>query len=277
MGDISFIGYSERAGELWHIRVRAYDHRRRALGPVCEIAAGTDDHSIVALAADSRGVLHAVSGGHGAVVYAHSLRPADASAWSEPETVSAEGTYNMMVVDRTDRLHVFYRRDWVNLETRSRPAGGPWDPPVPIASTTGGKGFYIMGIALGNETGRQSLHVVGHFYGEPEAYGRDWPKENYGYRIQPWYMRSLDGGATWQKADGTPLPPAFPDTEIDVLFDLDEPYDIPWSVDVALDRDNRPHVFCAWSDRLPAPGPVAPRGPSRDRPAAQPPPGVDLG
>lgn len=254
VGETSFIAYSERAGETWHIRVRAYDRRRRALGPVGEIASGTDDHSIVALAADSRGVLHAVSGGHGAVIYTHSLRPADASAWSPPETVSAEGTYNMMVVDRADRLYVFYRREWVNLEMRSRPAGGPWDPPVPIGATTGNKGFYIMGIALGNEPGRQSLHVAGHFYGEPEAYGLAWPKENYGYRIRPWYIRSLDGGATWEKADGTPLRTPFPDTEIDVLFDRAEPYDIPWSVDVALDPGNRPHVFCAWSDRLPAPG-----------------------
>jgi hypothetical protein len=254
VGETSFIGYSERVGDSWHIRIRSFDHRSRALGPVCEVASGTDDHSIMALAADSRGVLHCVSGGHGAVVYTRTVRPADAGTWTAPEIVSAEGTYNMMVVDREDRLYVFYRREWVNLEMRSRPAGGPWDPPVHIASTTGDKGFYIMGIALGNEPGRQSLHVVGHFYGEPEAYGLAWPKEKYGYRIRPWYIRSLDGGATWEKADGTPLPLPFADTAIDVLFDRDEPYDIPWSVDVALDPDNRPHVFCAWSDRLPAPG-----------------------
>ena len=254
VGDASFIGYSELVGKAWHIRVRAYDHRRRILGPVCEVASGTDDHSIMALAADSRGVLHCVTGGHGAVIYTHTVRPADASAWTPPETISPEGTYSMMVADRHDRLYVFYRREWINLEMRSRPAGGPWDPPVHIASTTGNKGFYIMGVALGNEPGRQSLHVVGHFYGEPEAFGSSWPKENYGYRIRPWYIRSLDGGATWNKADGTQLPLPFPDTAIDVLFDRQEPYDIPWSVDIALDPANRPHVFCAWSDRLPAPG-----------------------
>jgi len=254
VGDTSFIGYSELVGKAWHIRVRAYDHRTRVLGPVCEVASGTDDHSIMALAADSRGVLHCVTGGHGALVYTRTVRPADASDWTAPETISPEGTYSMMVMDREDRLYVFYRREWVNLEMRSRPAGGPWDPLVHIASTTGNKGFYIMGIALGNEPGRQSLHVVGHFYGEPEAYGLAWPKENYGYRIRPWYIRSLDGGATWTKADGKPLPLPFPDTAIDVVFDRKEPYDIPWSVDIALDAANRPHVFCAWSDRLPAPG-----------------------
>jgi len=254
VGGTSFIGYSELVGDAWHIRVRAYDHPKRALGPVCGVASGTDDHSIMALAADSRGVLHCVSGGHGAVVCTRTVRPADATAWTAPEIVSPEGTYNMMVIDREDRLYVFYRRDWVNLEMRSRPAGGPWDPPVHIASTTGNKGFYIMGLALGNEPGSQSLHVVGHFYGEPEAYELAWPKENYGYRIRPWYIRSLDGGATWEKADGTPLPLPFPDTASDVLFDREEPYDIPWSVDIALDPGNRPHVFCAWSGRLSAPG-----------------------
>ncbi len=254
VGDTSFIGYCELVGEAWHIRVRPYDHRQRALGSICEVVSGTDDHSIMALASDSRGFLHCVSGGHGAVVYMRTVRPADAAAWTTPEIVSPEGTYNMMIIDRQDRLCVFYRREWVNLEMRTRSAGGPWDPPVHIASTTGNKGFYIMGLALGNEPGRQSLHLVGHFYGEPEAYGLAWPKENYGYRIRPWYIRSLDGGATWERADGTPLPLPFPDTAIDVLFDRQEPYDIPWSMDVALDPGNRPHVFCAWSDRLPAPG-----------------------
>jgi hypothetical protein len=254
VGDTSFIGYSEMVGKSWHIRIRSYDHRSHVLGPAREVASGTDDHSIMALAADSRGVLHCVTGGHGAVIYTHTVRPADASAWTPPETISPEGTYNMMVVDRHDRLYVFYRREWINLEMRSRPAGGPWEPPVHIASTTSNKGFYIMGIALGNEPGRQSLHVVGHFYGEPEAYGRAWPKENYGYRIRPWYICSRDGGATWSKADGNSLPLPFLDTAIDVLFDREEPYDVPWSVDIALDAANRPHIFCAWSDRLPAPG-----------------------
>jgi hypothetical protein len=254
VGDTSFIGYSERVENSWFIRIRSYDHSTRTLGPVCEVASGTDDHSIMALAADSRGLLHCVSGGHGRVIYMHTLQPADVRTWTAPEVISPEGTYSMMVIDREDRIYVFYRREWVNLEMRSRPAGGPWNPPVHIASTTGNKGFYIIGIALGNEPGRQSLHVVGHFYGEPEAYGLDWPKENYGYRIRPWYIRSSDGGATWEKADGTPLPLPFPDTAIDIFFDQEDPYDIPWSVDVALDSRNRPHVFCAWSDRLPASG-----------------------
>ena len=254
VSDTSFIGWSELIEKAWHIRVRAYDHKTRVLGPVREVASGTDDHSIMALAADSHGVLHCVTGGHGRVVYTRTVRPADAIAWTPPETISPEGTYAMMVIDRADRLNVFYRREWINLEMRSRPAGGHWEPPVHIAATTGDKGFYIMGIALGNEPERQSLHVVGHFYGEPEAYGLAWPKENYGYRIRPWYIRSLDGGASWTKADGTTLPLPFPDTAIDVLFDRAEPYDIPWSVDIALDAANRPHVFCAWSERRPAPG-----------------------
>jgi len=125
VGDTSFIGYSELVDEAWHIRVRAYDHARRILGSVHEVASGTDDHSIMALAADAHGILHCVTGGHGAVVYTHTLRPADASAWTPPETVSPEGTYSMMVIDREDRLFIFYRREWTNLEMRSRPAGGP--------------------------------------------------------------------------------------------------------------------------------------------------------
>jgi hypothetical protein len=40
---------------------------------------------------------------------------------------------------------------------------------------------------------------------------------------------------------------------MDLLFDQDAPYDIPWSTDIALDAGNHPHIFCAWSERLPAP------------------------
>ena len=110
-----------------------------------------------------------------------------------------------------------------------------------------------MGAAMGYEKKQQSLHVVGHFYGKEEAYGKLWPRDNYGYRIMPWYIRSLDGGITWQKADGTSLKLSVTDKTIDVLFDFAGPYDIPWSVDVAIDKENQPHVICAWSYRKSGP------------------------
>jgi len=253
-GDVSYVGYSQLIAGKWHIRVRPFDHRKKAFGKAVDAAPGTDDHSIMGLVADSKGILHCVSGGHGPLTYVRTARPDDISAWTKPQRISPEGTYAMPMIDRHDRMYVFYRHRWVNLAVQTCPAGGEWSQPKIIGTTTHNKGFYIMGVAMGHETGQQSLHVAGHFYGHPETYGKPWPKEAYGYRVRPWYIRSLDGGKTWQKADGSPLTLPVTDKTIDILFDLAEPYDIPWSVDVTVDEENQPHIFCAWSHRKPGPG-----------------------
>jgi hypothetical protein len=254
LGDVSYIGYSKLADGRWHIVVCPFDHRTQTFGTAVDIAPGTDDHSIMGLVADSKGRLHCISGGHGPLSYTRTVQPGDISEWTRPEKISEEGTYSMPLIGRDDRIYVFYRHKWVNLAMQTRSPAGEWSPLKTIGTATGDKGFYIMGATIGNEPGRQSLHIVGHFYGEPETFGKSWPKESYGYRIKPWYIRSLDGGETWQKADGTRLSLPVSDETIDILFDFADPYDIPWSVDIALDEANRPHITCAWSRRSPAPG-----------------------
>jgi hypothetical protein len=253
-GDTSYVGYSELIADKWHIRVRPFDHRTATFGEPADIALGTDDHSIMGLVADSGGCLHCVTGGHGRLVYVCTVRPDDISEWSEPQQIADEGTYAMLTIDRRDTMYVFYRHKWINLAMQTCRAGGEWTPTRIIGTTTANKGFYIMGVAMGHEPGQQSLHVVGHFYGEPETFGKPWPKESYGYRVMPWYIGSPDGGRTWRKADGTTLELPVTDETIDIPFDLPDPYDIPWSVDVAIDDADRPHVLCAWSHRKPVPG-----------------------
>ena len=252
-GDTSYIGYSQSIDGKWHIRVRAFNHDTGALGEPVDISPGTDNHSIMGLVADSQGRLHCVSGGHGPLTYVRSLRGDDISHWTPPRQIATEGTYAMLMIDRKDRMYVFYRHKGSHLAMQTCPPDGDWQPTRIIGTAGSGLVFYIMGVAMGHETGQQSLHVAGHFYGDPAAYGRDWPKEAYGYRVRPWYIRSPDGGDTWQTAGGKTLDLPVSERTVDVPFDLEEPYDIPWSVDVTVDDEGRPHVFCAWSYRKPGP------------------------
>ena len=98
----------------------------------------------------------------------------------------------------------------------------------------------------------QLFHRVAEFH-PPEQYGKPWPREAYGYRVVPWYMRSRDGGQPWETAGGEPLSLPVTEKSVDILFDFDGPYDIPWSVDVTVDEANRPHVLCVWAYRNPGP------------------------
>lgn len=253
IGDISYIGYSQLMRGKWRIRIKTLDHQTGALSDPVDICPGTDDHSVMSLVADAKGKLHCVSGGHGALKYVRTARPGDMNSWTSPEQIGT-GTYPMLMVDRNDGLFLFYRAyKQTDLAMQTRPADGEWSEPA-IVGRTSGPVFYIMGTAMGNEKGRQSLHVAGHFYGSPAEYGKPWPEEAYGYRIIPWYICSRDGGRTWEKAGGETIGLPVDEKSVDILFDSDEPYDIPWSVDIALDPDNRPHVFCAFSARRPAPG-----------------------
>jgi len=254
-GDISYVGYSQLVGDKWQILVRPFDHRAKLFGKPVNIAPGNDDHSGMGLVSDSKGYLHCVMGGHGPVSYVRTVKPDDISQWTEPQKISDEGTYAMLMIDRRDRMYVFYRHHRIHLAMLTCTAGAQWSRPKVIGTTTGGKFFYIMGVAMGHEKNQQSLHVAGHFYGSPNSYGKPWPKEAYGYRIKPWYVCSPDGGNTWQKADGSPLTLPITDKTIDILFDFPEPYDIPWSMDVTLDEGNQPHVFCTWRYRKPSPKP----------------------
>jgi hypothetical protein len=251
-GEISYVGYSRLLQGKWLVSMRAFDHRKKAFGPAVDIAPGTDDHSVMGLVCDSQGRLHCVSGGHGALVYTRTVRPDDISQWTSPQQIGS-GTYPMLMIDRQDRMYVFYRSGPQETELAMQTClpGGQWTAPEIIGRTTGPV-FYIMGVAMGNEGASQSLHVVGHFYGKAAQFGKPWPDEVYDYRVQPWYIRSLDGGKTWQKADGRTLRLPVDEKNIDILFDFAQPYDIPWSVDVCVDAKNIPHVFCAWSYREPS-------------------------
>ena len=247
-GPLSYVVYPNLARK-WVVLARTLDHRAGTFSDPVEIAPGTDDHTVPAMARDSRGTLHVVSGGHGPLYYVRTTKPDDISSWTKTIRIGS-GTYPNMVIDRRDCLYVFYRGPGGNeLSFQRRPAGRDWTKPFRVGRTRGAT-FYIMGLAQGNEPGQQSLHVVGHFYYTGDLPGgRTWPRESYGYRIRPWYLVSRDGGGTWGKADGTGLTLPVTDLTIDVLFDFAEPYDVPWSVDVAIDSQHKPHILCTWSPR----------------------------
>ncbi len=250
-GDTSYIVYPNYQRGKWVVLCRSLDHKRKALSKPVLLCKGTDDHTIPATVMDSKSNLHVVSGGHGPLHYIKTLKPLDIRSWSKPTHIGS-GTYPQLLIDKNDTMYLLYRGPGLgNLAFQKKTKQGRWTKPAVIGKTNG-PFFYIMSAALGSEPAQPSIHVVGHFYyrlNEPLPGNRDWKRWPYGYRIRPWYIVSRDGGKTWEKADGSKLKLPFDDLSVDVLFDLDEPYDISWSVDVAIDEKNRPHVVCLTSSR----------------------------
>lgn len=92
-----------------------------------------DDHNWPALAVDSHGILHAViNGHHDPVVYTHSLRPWDISAWSEPVRFGAGSSYAGLVCDADDTLYAVTRYSdpgyYFRLSLLRKKAGQDWEP-----------------------------------------------------------------------------------------------------------------------------------------------------
>lgn len=201
-GDRTHVTYLGAGSTIW---VQTLDETRGRWLPPVQIGSGTDNHADPALVVDGTGTLHLIYGPHhGPFLYRRSLRPNDPSEWSPVETFGDSATYPSMAVDSANRLHVVYRGgDWPRKALyQSRPEAGGWTPPRVLVD--GGDRYmvsYFDALGLGPD---QSLHVVYNFFEWDSLKGR-----------KVGYMRSVDGGRTWQRSDGSPyrLPITFASAE----------------------------------------------------------------
>ena len=133
------------------------DHKTRQLTKPVLIGYGApvnDCHNQPGILMDSTGTIHALTGAHGqSFMYATSLKPNDATAFTKAEAVPARGqlkkdgkmangqTYLSMLCDSHDNLHISYRthrghvdgylngQPALNLTYQRKPKGRDWEMP----------------------------------------------------------------------------------------------------------------------------------------------------
>jgi hypothetical protein len=190
-GDFCFAAWLDAPSE---IMVRTLDRRTGAWGPATKIGSGTDNHGGPALAIDPAGHLHAIYGPHhGPFQHSRSTRPLDASSWAHMGTFGTAGTYPSVVVGARGTLHVTYRGGASprRLIYQRLPVGGSWTRPVELVDPTPDTGYTQYGNALAMDAGG-TLHLGFHLLTNPNG--------NTGKAIG--YLRSRDGGVSWESADG---------------------------------------------------------------------------
>jgi len=182
---------------LADIKTAAYDIQSGQLSEIQLIGQGTDNHSGPALTMDSNGYLHIVYGPHhGAFQYRRSVKPLDGTEWTPVERFAEKGTYPSLVCGPDDTLYCAYRdssTDPWRLLIQRRSKDGEWSPPLAIVDA-GVKGYAQFGNSLAI-SGERTLHLAFHIYNSPPAEGGR----------SAGYLRSDDGGRTWETADGASM------------------------------------------------------------------------
>lgn len=226
-------------------RARTLDRASGKWSPVTTLNRGLNNHARPILTIDSGGFLHAVLSGHNSpTTYRQSKRPHDTSEWTEPVEVGP-GTYPVMSCGGDDTLYLTLRAgNHAGVDLYVKPPGKPWQKPLQIIRRHPDYPGYLaapIGLAFGPD-GR-TLHLVCDFYES-----KDWQRQ-FGVHQAVAYMRSPDGGKTWQRADGSPMAvPARPETMDKLAQDIRPrseqlPPVVASGGSIVVDSTGRPFVF----------------------------------
>lgn len=186
------------------IKIAYYDHDTKETSRVIHVAPASDytidwAHSGPSMAIDNNGFIHIFYGAHNSPLkYRKSTNAEDVSSFSWPTDILSDATYPQLVVTNDNTIYMLYRgvdRDMFII--KSTDGGTTWINNLKLfAYAVGGfHGVYPQKIVLGNETPTQSLNLV--CTPRPDSAQPAFEKL--------YFMKSLDGGVTWKKADGTTI------------------------------------------------------------------------
>ena len=210
LGDAVHIAWLDSVAEGFRVRIRTLDRASGTWSETHTIGEAYDNHGGPALVCDSRGYLHvAYYPHHHAIRYRRSLRPGDASAWTDEELIGDGYSYPKLAVNADDELLLSCRQSFLTRERRlghERPwelhllrksPGGSWSEPLVLARSRH-PNYAHFGESYAWAPDRVGLHMTIRFHekSDAEAYGRI---QTVGYLFSP------DAGRTWQRSDGTPV------------------------------------------------------------------------
>ncbi|GAF79598.1 unnamed protein product, partial [marine sediment metagenome] len=188
-------------------RLRSFDHTTRRWSETFTLNQAKDNHSRPVLSVDGEGYLHVFLSGHNSpVTWRRSVRPGDASQWTDPEVVG-KGTYTKVMCGPDNTLYVTMRsaKMWQGEDFYVKPPGEKWEYRGLLVKKQSRYKYYASyHPALAWGPTHKTLHMSTGFYmgdlKRPGEHNRD-PQ---GLHQAVGYMRSDDFGQTWTKADGTP-------------------------------------------------------------------------
>ena len=209
VGDRTHVTWLDSIAAGFRVRVRTLDRKNHRWSETWTVGEAHDNHGGSSLTADSRGYLHlAYFPHHHAFRYRRSLRPNDASAWSDEVRFGAKLTYPTLVCGPDDTLYLTARRSWDDrpwtVEMWRQPVGKPWEPIGTILRSRA-NGYSHFQEALAWSPDHRVLHLSCRIHerrGAIEVVG---------------YMRSEDFGRTWRRRDGSVIPQPATGETIDVI------------------------------------------------------------
>jgi len=251
------VAWLDSVADGFRVRVRTLDRESGKWSPAYTVGEAHDNHGGPALTVDSKGYLHIVYfPHHHPFRYRRSVRPNDASEWTEEVQFGERLTYSSLLCGPDDTLYFSCRgrgEPWT-LDFYRKPVDGDWEGPTVVfqAHQPGGYTRWQSSIAFGPD--RDVIHMGFMSYESSPGPG---------YLIT--YLRTRDGGHTWERSDGTSVDlPATP-TTVEIIEGTPSPNGRhnyrPGSVGV--DPEGRPWLlysrldskpFAAWLARCDGPG-----------------------
>lgn len=196
--------------EGFRIRIRTLDHASGEWSSAWTIGEATDNHGGPAITVDAAGYLHVIYfSHHHPFRYRRSVRPNDASEWTEYSEFGHDLTYPALVCAADGTLLMTARRSFKDkpweLEMWAKAPDGEWQRQRSILRSRHGV-YTQFAASLVWGPDHETLHMAARIYEVP---GED-PMVSI---TTVGYLASDDGGVSWRRADGTPVElPATADT-----------------------------------------------------------------
>ena len=212
------VAWLDTPPEGFRIRIRTLDHATGTWSEAWTIGEAADNHGGPALTIDAEGYLHVVFySHHHPFRYRRSVRPNDASEWGPVEEFGLHLTYPTLLCAKDGTLILSARRShddrpW-ELETWRKSPGGAWQRgPSLLRSRQPNYSQFAASMAWAPD--HERLFLSFRIYEMPDYETKD-AVTGVGCITSP------DGGRTWTRLDGTPLPaPAMLD-DIDTIITCD--------------------------------------------------------
>ena len=192
LGDKTHVAWLDSIADGFRVRIRTLDRKTDEWSPTYTVGEAHDNHGGPALTVDSKGYLHIVYyPHHHPFRYRRSSRPNDASEWEDEIQFGQRCTYPTLVCGSDDTLYLTGREredDQWGVYLYVKPPNEDWQKAANILrAEKSGYSHFQEALAWGAD--HRILHLSCRFY------DGDW-----GHTVG--YLRSPDGGKTWERSDG---------------------------------------------------------------------------
>ncbi|MHC4072168.1 MAG: BNR-4 repeat-containing protein [Planctomycetota bacterium] len=178
------------------VRIRTFDKNTASWSPTFTVGQAYDNHGGPSLTSDSSGFLHIIYyPHHHPFRYRRSIRPNDASEWTEEIQFGKTCTYSSLICIPDGTLVLACREStkqrWL-LNLYEKPVGDVWQGPRTILHGQAPSGYTRWQAALALGRDRTMIHMSFMLYEQAI--------EKVGYAVG--YLRSTDLGRSWQRSNG---------------------------------------------------------------------------